>query len=317
MKFSGIVAEGVIGRFYNLLEQDLGGSWINKIAMLMKSTQETESYKWLGQVPQMREWIGGRLAKGLREKGLSITNKKFESTLEVDADDFRRDKTGQILIRAGELVERALAHWNGLLSDALLVGHSTVCYDGQYFFDTDHNEGASGTQLNELAATQVPALNVTTTTAPTPDEAAKAIMGMIAYMLAYKDDQGEPMNEEARSFLVMCPTPSIWTACSQAIKSNSLDTGSGTRDNPLKGQGFNLDVVLNSRLAALTEQIMLFRTDVRTGAMIMQEEEGIKLKVLGEDSDFYFDNDAFRFGTKALRNVGYGYWQYAARGTFS
>ena len=63
----------------------------------------------------------------------------------------RRDKTGQIDIRIREQVQRAQAHWAKLLSDLIIAAESTVCYDGQYFFDTDHSEGDSGTQDNDLS----------------------------------------------------------------------------------------------------------------------------------------------------------------------
>ncbi|HUW35622.1 MAG TPA: Mu-like prophage major head subunit gpT family protein, partial [Planctomycetota bacterium] len=202
---SALGSRAIIGKFYHRLEQEEGKLYIPRIGMRFSSDQESETYRWLGQVPQMREWFGGRNPKGLSHEGITIANRKFESTLEISVDDLRRDKTSQISLRIGELAIRTASHWLKLLNTLIEAGTSSLCYDGHYFFDTAHAEGSSGTQLNALAAGQVPKLDVTTATAPTPDEMASAILGVIGYMLGYKDDQGEPMNELAREFIVMVP----------------------------------------------------------------------------------------------------------------
>ena len=173
-------SRAIIGRFFAKLEEYMGKSWVDRVSMLFTSDQESETYKWLGMSPAMREWLGGRHAHGFRENGVTITNKTFEATLEVMVDWLRRDKTGQIDIRIAELAQRAVGHWAKLLSTFIQNGTgatSSLCYDGQYFFDSDHSEGDSGTQLNLLAAAQVGALNVGTATTPTAIEAVKAIYG--------------------------------------------------------------------------------------------------------------------------------------------
>ena len=57
---------------------------------------------------------------------------------------------------------------------AFINGEATVCYDGQYFFDTDHVEGDSGTQSNDLSV-DISALACSvhgTTTAPSVEDLA-------------------------------------------------------------------------------------------------------------------------------------------------
>lgn len=315
MGAAGLGSRSIIGEFYHRLSQLTGMSWISMISMLFKSDQESETYKWLGMVPQMREWVGGRNAKGFRENGITIFNKKYESTLEVQVDDKRRDKTGQIMLRVSEQARRALAHWASLLSTLLIAGTSGTCYDGQYFFDSDHSEGDSGTLLNLLTATQVPKLNVTTTTAPTVAEMVDAILGVIGYMMAYKDDQGEPLNEDAREFLVMVGTPQLWAPLMGALGQLVLASGEtnvlGTLD------GFKIRGEFNPRFSALTTNMMVFRTDSDVKALIRQEEEPIKMSAIAEGSELEFNDDVHHYGIKAMRNVGYGYWQMASHSTFS
>ena len=48
--------------------------------------------------------------------------------------------------------DRTVSHWASLLSTLIVNGESATCYDEQYFFDTDHSEGESGTQSNVISA---------------------------------------------------------------------------------------------------------------------------------------------------------------------
>ena len=319
MGAQGLGSRAIIGSFYNMLETELAASWLDAVSMYFSSDQESETYKWLGMSPAMREWVGGREAKGFRENGITIVNKEFEATLQVPTSWLRRDKTGQIKVRIGELARRAAEHWAKLISTLITNGTGStngLCYDGQYFFDDDHSEGNSGTQKNLLTATEVPALNVTTATAPTAIEAAKAILGVIAYMLTYKDDQGEPMNDGAKNFLVMT-SPTLWPFLAPAIYSPLSDSGS---TNPIVGimgnTDFKISVVPNSRLA-YTTQFVTIRTDAKTKPFIRQEEVGIKMAAIAEGSEEEFKNKRHLYGVEATRNVGYGYWQQASHATLS
>jgi len=319
MGAQGLSSRGIIGRFYAALEQYIAADWIGAASMYFDSNQESETYKWLGQSPVMREWLGGRKAVGLRENGITVVNKKYEATMEIPVDWMRRDKTGQILVRIAEMARRAGSHWGSLLSTLITNGTgatSGLCYDGQYFFDSDHSEGDSGTQLNLLTSTQVAALDVTTAAAPTPVEAAKAILGVIGYMLAYKDDQGEPMNSDARDFLVMT-SPVLWQFLAPAVYNTSVNSG---EDNPLRSLQANSDfrvrVVANPRLA-YTTQFVTLRADAPAAPFIRQEEEGLSVKAIAEGSELEFTEDVHQYGIKALRNVAYGYWQYASHSTLS
>src|SRR5262245_57058295 len=115
MSTQSLGSRAIIGEFYATLAA-LPPSWVNLVGFSVTSDQESATYKWLGQAPAMREWIGGRQAKGFTDNGLTITNKAFEATEEVLIDDLRRDKSGQVLIRIQELARRTGTHWASLLS---------------------------------------------------------------------------------------------------------------------------------------------------------------------------------------------------------
>ena len=313
MGASALSSRAIIGEFYNTLEQDAGASWVDSVSNLFQSNQESETYKWLGMSPAMREWIGGRQAKGFRNDGITITNKNFEATLEVLVDEMRRDKTGQIMVRVRELAERTNAHWASLLSALIIAAESAVCYDGQFFFDTDHVEDDSGSQSNDLTS------DITTTTAPTSGEMETAILKSIEAIMGFKDNQGQPMNENARAFEIMVPVPFMSSAAG-AIGSQIIVDASTSRSNRIITMGslggFQVALRVNARLT-WTTKFATFRTDAQTKALIRQDEEAVSIDAIAEGSELEFKEKKHHYGVKAMRNVGYGYWQRAALTTFT
>jgi phage major head subunit gpT-like protein len=308
MSVHALTSRGIIGRFYQTLESG-PVAWVNDLTFTIDSDQETESIKWLGMTPQMQKWVGGRDVKGQRTQGFDITNEPYQATLEVDVRDLRRDKTGQIMVRIDELADRANSFKAKLLTERILLGESTVCYDGQYFFDTDHSEGESGSQSNDISV-DISALPVSThgsTTAPSSAEVAHMIARAIEGMLTLKDDQGEPLNEEARDFLVQVPVPYL-SATAMALSGQPLEQGDtsviGTMD------GFTVRARANPRLT-WTDRLAVFRTDGRVKPFILQEELPISLDAIAEGSELEFTHKKHHYGVEWEGAVAFGMWQHA------
>lgn len=310
MDQSLLSSRAIMGMYFARLETDKSGLWLPAVSNLFSSDQASETYNFLGQSPAMREWIGGRQAKGFNGNGVTIINKHYEATIEVAVRDARRDKTPQIMARMQEFADRGQTHWGSLLSDLIIAGESTACYDGQFFFDTDHSEGDSGSQSNDLAITLsgLPVVTAGTSTAPSMESMQHCILRAIAAMLAFKDDRGEPMNEGANSFNVMVPA-SLYPAALAAV-SNMSNKALPNNFNPNLLGEFNVSVSMNTRLT-WTTKFAVFRTDSPIKALIRQNETEAELKAKAEGSEFEFDNDAWQFGIDAWRGVGYGYWQRA------
>ena len=119
-----------------------------KIAKLVKSNGKSNTYEWLSQFPAFREWVGSRLHKVFKETAYTVVNRKFESTVDVQRTDIEDDNIGQYGTLAESAGQSATDLKNDLVFQALSAGFASVCYDGQYFFDTDHpvysNEDGSG-----------------------------------------------------------------------------------------------------------------------------------------------------------------------------
>lgn len=110
----------------------------NKIATEIKSTTKSNTYGWLGKFPKLREWIGDRQLKSMKEHAYTITNKKFEGSVEVERDDVEDDEVGIYSPMFEEMGRSSMEHPDELVFGLLAAGTSTLCYDGQNFFDTDH-----------------------------------------------------------------------------------------------------------------------------------------------------------------------------------
>jgi len=113
-----------------------------KVATEVPSTAKVENYGWLGEFPQLREWIGDRHVKSIAASGYAILNKKWESSIGVPRDDIEDDAYGVFSKLFAQMGYSASSHPDQLVFPLLAAGFATNCFDGQYFFDTDHPVGA-------------------------------------------------------------------------------------------------------------------------------------------------------------------------------
>lgn len=109
-----------------------------KIATTVPSTTAGNTYGWLGQFPDMREWVGDRVLKSMVASAYQIQNKDWESAIIVKRTDIEDDNLGIYKPLAAESGRAARVKPDQLVFELLKAGATTLCYDGQYFFDTDH-----------------------------------------------------------------------------------------------------------------------------------------------------------------------------------
>lgn len=109
-----------------------------KIATVIKSTTKSNTYGWLGKFPSLRKWVGDRVIESMKAHGYQIVNEDFEATVAVDRNDIEDDELGIYAPMFAEMGRSAGIHPDELCFGLLGAGFTTPCYDGQYFFDTDH-----------------------------------------------------------------------------------------------------------------------------------------------------------------------------------
>jgi phage major head subunit gpT-like protein len=113
-------------------------SQYGQIATVVPSSTGSEEYGWLGQVPNLREWIGDRVVHGIAQHGYTIKNKPFELTMAVPRDKIEDDQYGVYAPLFTEMGRATAAHPDQLVFGLLAEGRTVLCYDGKPFFSTAH-----------------------------------------------------------------------------------------------------------------------------------------------------------------------------------
>lgn len=136
---------------YQRVFTDTPTDW-QRIATEVPSTGSSNTYGWLGQFPTFREWLGERVLKDMASHAYTISNKKFESSVSVPRDAIEDDEVGVYKPLFQEMGRAAKAHPDELVFGLLKKGLTTLCFDGQNFFDTDHplypNTDGTGTAVS-------------------------------------------------------------------------------------------------------------------------------------------------------------------------
>lgn len=109
-----------------------------KVATRVPSSTREEKYGWIGKIPNVREWVGDRAVQNIMAHNYAIENKDFELTLGVDRNDIEDDQYGVYTPLFEEMGRSVAAHPDQQVWELLKAGFTTTCYDGQYYFDTDH-----------------------------------------------------------------------------------------------------------------------------------------------------------------------------------
>lgn len=266
-----------------------------RIITVVPSEQDTETYSWLGSVPKMREFNDERLPAGLLEHEYKIKNKTWEASIAVDRAAIEDDLYGQIKLRVQGLARETKRHIDETVFSLLNSGFTSTCHDGQYFFDTDHSEGESGTQSNKGTA----ALS------------ASALQDAITVMAKFKDDRGKPLGITPDVLVV--PPDLQWTALellNSTYYPDVVDVGVSSQKlsaNPLKNR---LDLIVSPYLTD-TNNWFLLATKWVVKPIIFQSRIPVEFTALEAASENGFMRDQYIYGVRARYNAGFGLWQTA------
>lgn len=319
MANTGFDDRNIIGLFSALYEERVDESWAGQVSLYNgNSDSAEEEYGIFGGFPQMREWIGPRHLQVVAKKTYAIRNRPYESSLPFKEVDLDREKTKLLEAYIGDYAEQGPAgHWEDLIIE--LVNTNGLCYDGKNFFATDHKFKDETAQTNDLTASECPALNTSSATAPTPEEAARALLQVVGYMQGFTNDKSRAMNGNAKDFLVQVKTVELHSALLEAVSSNML---SGMVSNPVNGLRldnvkFDVKRVPTFTHASAASQMHVYRKDGRLKPFLRQDEKQMMIDMLDRTSDHYKLNKELVLLLDCRRGAGYGLWQHAARATFS
>lgn len=131
-------------------------TYYGDIAEVIPSSTRQNVYTWLAELPGLRKWIGPKLARNIAARTYSLINDDYEDTMEISRNDLEDDLAG-IYGRKAELMGDAAARWpDDLVVAQLIAATTTVCYDGQPFFNGSHpvdiDDTSQGTFSNLLTS---------------------------------------------------------------------------------------------------------------------------------------------------------------------
>lgn len=276
-----------------------------RIATIVQSEGRDEEYGLMGQVPAVREWLADRQFKTPRAAEFTIINKLFEVSErieKVDIEDARLLKYGPRL----ELLGQRMAKYPDKLILGTLVANSqtSLCLDGQYFHDTDHSWGDSGTQSNLITQSgHGAAAN------PTVAEFKADLTAALNAMMGFLDDQGELLQDDVIiannvdiQLMILCPLKYRQVA----IESQSVGIliGSGATNIVT----VTAEVVATSRITG--NYFDLMRVDTPFNPYIFQARRPIQRQMKGADDQEFKDT---KFMADMRCNAGYGAWWNSVR----
>ncbi len=263
-----------------------------KFAMETMSENAAENYDWLGAVPAMKEWLDEKVLEQLRGMNYSIRNKDWESTIQVDRNHIEDDQLGLYKPRIMELADEAKRHLDELVFQLVVAGASSLCYDGQNFFDTDHAEGDSGEQSNKLTGT-----GVTSSALATDFRAARAAMRK------FKNDRGKPWLRGDPKFVVIAP-PDLEGVFEELLNATIISNTTNT----LKGAA---DLAINP-YATDTNDWALVNVAQPIKPFVVQMRKAPTFVALDQPTnENVFKRKKFLYGVEGRYNAGYGLWQMA------
>ncbi len=292
MIISSVTLNGLRRSFNSLSMEGMEGAqprW-QSIAMLVPSSNESNSYGWLEQLPGMIEWLGDRAVKNLKEKSYTILNKDYEATIAVGRNNIQDDNLGMYsaMFRAfGE----AVAYSPDEIVFALLVnGFVEKAYDDLPFFATNH-------KVNKVNVSNKGTGKLT----------AVRFEGALADMQSQKKENGQPlrafMGEGDRAPMLVVG-PKSRAKASAIVGSKTV---SGGDDNP------NYGAAKIMVIPEITDDAW-FLLDVSRQAkpfILQRRTEPTFVALDNPDDTNVFNKKQFLYGWDDRKNAGYAFWQFA------
>lgn len=265
-----------------------------KFASEKTSTGEDETYAFLDRLPRMRRWVGERVWRALKSHAYTVTNADWEDGFEVERKHVEDDKLGLYADGVSMLAAAAATWEDELATDALKNGHLKLCFDGQFYFDTDHPidryDPSSGTQSNYSAS----GMALTDTNYRTVRQT----------MMAWVGADGEPLGIMPNLLVV---PPQLEGMGKDIVKADRKANGASNTD------AGTADLLVLPKLGADPTAWYLLDTNWPLKPVIVQvRRRPSNIVMLDEPKDDnVINHKKNRYGVDARGEYGYSLWQMA------
>ena len=258
--------------------------------MLVPSGSSQNDYAWLSRFPRMRKWLGDKVIKSLAAFKYTIVNDDWETTVEVDRNDIEDDQIGIYAPMAQEAGFSSKQLPDEIDADLKNGAFAGTCYDGQYFYDTDHPVAGASVSNKGTAA-----LSAATTAA-----AAASYGAARTAIMSITDDEGRPL---ALIPDVLEVPPALEATARLICESDKLTDQS---PNPWKGTA---RVLVNPRLTSTTAWFLHVTNRPLKPFVFQQRKAPVFVSQTDMNADNVFMRKNYRFGAEARCAGGYGLWQ--------
>lgn len=266
-----------------------------EIAMEVPSTGKQNDYGWLSSFPKMRKWIGDKTVKALAAFSYTIVNDDWEATIEVDRNDIEDDQLGIYSTQAQGAGESAAQLPDEIVFDLVNTAFTSLCFDGQYYCDTDHPVGDGSGGVVSVSNRGSTALSIASQAAVIASYGAARTA-----MMSFKDDEGRPLNVMPNILLV---GPALEPLALAIANNERMQDGTV---NPYKG---TCKVVVSPRITSATAWFLLDTTKAVKPFIYQKRKAPVFVQQTDMNSDNVFMRKKFRYGAEARAAGGYGFWQ--------
>jgi phage major head subunit gpT-like protein len=256
------------------------------VASRLGSSTGQNTYGFALKTIKMREWLGERVLQNLAETQWTIANRDFEGTVAVDRNDILDDNLGIYNVDFSTLGQAARMYPDNLVFDLFRNGQANLCFDGQFFFDTDHPvslvDPSLGVYVNYATGRALTVPNYEATRAE---------------MMAYRGDDGEPL--EVMPNLLVVP-PQLEGVARRLLNADLVASGD---TNVWKGSA---DLLVVPKLASQPTAWYLLDVTRPIKPFLFQERQApvFVAKDNPEDDNVFFLKQ-FVYGADARGNSGY------------
>lgn len=297
------VSRSMTHSFMEGFDAAIGEAFHPMLCEMVPSDGADEEYGFIGAHPSVREWLGDRIFHELRAGKFTLVNKQWELSLSVLKNDVADDRLKLLGNYYSGTGRRLALYPDKELFSLIVAGEATVCWDGQYFYDTDHSWGSSGSQSNDLGA------SASNTAAVTASEFKTAYNAAVAALLRFVDDAGEKIHQGAisrLSDLMIVVPPQLRQVAHEAVQATIISNTTNVElDQP--------QIRTSALLTSGTKWYLNYLGDMLK-PFVFQDREAFSVGTKGEDDR---ESKHIKFMGDGRFNVGYLAWWNSVLTTFS
>lgn len=245
-----------------------------------------------GLFPRMRKWVGERIAHKLNRYAMEAEVETWEDTAKVDIDELEDDQIGSYTPYYEELGRQARLWPRDLVVEKLKAGTTSLAFDGQFFFDTDHPvdpaNAAAGVYSNLLSG----------------GGSALGEPGLDAALTAMSRIKGiDGRSQRIRGTTILIP-PQLELTAKKLLVGTTVVSGGAAIDNVSRGR------VTYQVLEELEDEPTAWYLVASKGALkplvwLLRQAPVIQSLNKADDPNVFHHNEAL-FGVKARGAATYG-----------